>query len=198
MSMEDVTIILESGELASGLMAWHAATQNFRGYDAENSERPCVNPYQKGDCPDVVLWQEAVGGPRRTFESAASTCCGGDTGLIALVFLGVPERPAKVSRGDSWQSWRSRLLLADLPQDSVLESLAEVHALAHHMLEVRFDRLDLAKLLGPDQDPNGTGYPQPEGLGHFAPDQLVDEQQSGLLLQAQGNDLGFSAIESRQ
>lgn len=68
--VEDVTIILRSGELASGLMPWHMASLNFQGWGS--GDRPCVKPYLKGDCPDVVLWQEAVSGPRRRFASAAS------------------------------------------------------------------------------------------------------------------------------
>ncbi len=76
MSVEDVTIILRSGELVSGLMAWHAASHNFQGWGA--GDRPCVRPYLEGDCPDIVVWQEAVSGPRRRFASVASFCCGGE------------------------------------------------------------------------------------------------------------------------
>ena len=64
----------------------------------------------------------------------------------------------------------------------IQKSLAEVHALADHVFKERLDRRNLAELLGPDQDADRAGEPQPEGLGHLVADQLVNDRGVALLM----------------
>lgn len=68
MTVEDVTLVLNSGEWVSGLMGWHVATR-LQGYDLR--DEPLVDGFwAAGDLDGhLEIWQEAVSGPRRRFKS---------------------------------------------------------------------------------------------------------------------------------
>ena len=70
MTVEDVTLILKSGEWVSGLMSWHVATW-LRGYDLR-TETPTPGEWGAGDLNEPLeIWLETVSGPRRRFETSA-------------------------------------------------------------------------------------------------------------------------------
>lgn len=69
-TVEDVTLVLKSGEWVSGLMGWHVATW-LEGYDLRN-DRPTPGNWSAGALDEPLeIWQEAVSGPRRRFEASA-------------------------------------------------------------------------------------------------------------------------------
>ncbi|MEM7352963.1 MAG: hypothetical protein AAF657_19355 [Acidobacteriota bacterium] len=73
MSVEDTTLVLQSGELVSGLLSWHGASVGLNGFDLRDPEaRRAHRRLFSGWGEELALWTKSVSGPRRTFRGAAS------------------------------------------------------------------------------------------------------------------------------
>ena len=77
-TVEDATIVLRSGGLVSGLLAWHQSNSPLPGYDLQApDERKAFRDASYPPSGKVVLWPGAVSGPRRRFKGNTASGAGG-------------------------------------------------------------------------------------------------------------------------